>query len=166
MRSACPESVDQGHVLVGAGTPHDDAAAAQIIEVESVEGLAKLKHHVIGDVDHVVDGAAPGRFEPGVEPGRRPARRSRREQAWPRSAGRGPEPRIATDNASLWGQLTHGVAALGLAYAARGQRGDLARDPQGGKEIGPVRSETEVKDRVADRGGERRTDRRKPQKAP
>ncbi len=43
--------------------PHDDAVFLQLIEIESVQRLAQLEHHVIRDVHHVVDGVLADRFQ-------------------------------------------------------------------------------------------------------
>ena len=36
--------------------------------VEGVEGLAHFHHHVVGDIDDVIDGADADRLEAGAEP--------------------------------------------------------------------------------------------------
>lgn len=49
------------------GAAHGDAAL-EFIEVEGVQALAHLHHHIVGDIDDVVDGAEADAFEAGFEP--------------------------------------------------------------------------------------------------
>ena len=50
---------------------HDDAPLPQIVGVEGVERLAVLQHHVVGDIDDVVDRPHPGGQQAPLHPGRR-----------------------------------------------------------------------------------------------
>ena len=65
-------------LLAVAGPAHPQRAAGHRGQVVGVVGLAQLEHHVVGGVDHVVDGAHAERVEPlGRSTGAR-ARRGRR----------------------------------------------------------------------------------------
>ena len=59
----------------------DDAPSANLLEIERVHRLAHLEHHVVGDVDDVVDRADAGGFEPLAQPVRATGRSSRRTPA-------------------------------------------------------------------------------------
>ena len=45
--------------------------AGDLVEVEGVQRLGGQQHHVVGDVDDVVDRPLPGGAEPRLQPGRR-----------------------------------------------------------------------------------------------
>ena len=64
-------AVEGDHALAVAGPAHDDAPAAHLVEVERVQRLGGIQHHVVGDVDHVGDRPLPGRHQPLLEPQRR-----------------------------------------------------------------------------------------------
>ena len=51
-------------VSPGRGAADDERPAGQPLEVERVHRLAELEHHVVGDVDDVVDRADAGGLEP------------------------------------------------------------------------------------------------------
>ena len=55
------------------GRSNDDPLAAQLMEVEGVQRLPHLQHHVVGDVGHVVDAALPYRLKTLDQPGGRRA---------------------------------------------------------------------------------------------
>ena len=61
-----PSSVVTGSP--GDGPPHQQPAAVQPVEVVGVGGLAELQHHVVGGVDHVVDGSHAGGHQPAGQP--------------------------------------------------------------------------------------------------
>ena len=46
----------------------DGDAALEFIEVKGVQALAHLHHHIVGDIDDVVDGAEADAFEAGFQP--------------------------------------------------------------------------------------------------
>ena len=50
------------------GPPHDDAAAPNLGEVEGVERLPAFEHHVVGDVDDIVDAGHSHGGQPVDEP--------------------------------------------------------------------------------------------------
>ena len=65
-------AIERGHRLAVGGTPHDDGRACQAVVIERVHGMAQFEQHVVGDVDHVADGAHPACREPIGQPlGRR-----------------------------------------------------------------------------------------------
>ena len=53
------------------GPAYNYGLIAKPVQVEGVERLVKLQHHVVGDVDHVVDRAHPGFGETVLQPLRR-----------------------------------------------------------------------------------------------
>ena len=85
------DAVEGDDVLAGAGAARDQPAAADLGGVEGVQRLAHGQHHVVGDVDHVVDGAHAGVREARLEPGRRLAHRDAADDAGAvaRRTGRG-----------------------------------------------------------------------------
>ena len=62
--------VEGDDLLAVAGAPNDDLPAGNARRVESMQRLAVLEHHVVGDVDDVVDGAQAYRLEALLDPGR------------------------------------------------------------------------------------------------
>ena len=65
------DAVERLQRLAGGRAPDHEPAAAEPRQVERVHRLAHLQHHVVGDVDDVVDGADAGGFEALGEPGGR-----------------------------------------------------------------------------------------------
>ena len=68
-------AVERGEGFAGLGAADDDGGNAgggpgDELVVEGMEGLARLEHHVIGDIDHIVDAAEPNLFESRFQPGR------------------------------------------------------------------------------------------------
>ena len=53
------------------GLADDDAMIAHLVVVESVQRMAELEHHVVGDVDDVVDAGDAAGFEAVAQPWRR-----------------------------------------------------------------------------------------------
>ena len=47
---------------------HHDAPVGQVFEIEGVQGLAHLQHHIVGDVDDIVDGALAHRSQAVLQP--------------------------------------------------------------------------------------------------
>ena len=64
-------AVDHHHLLALPGASHDDLASAQLLEIESVQRLAQLQHHVVRDIDDDVDRAHPAGDKPLLHPARR-----------------------------------------------------------------------------------------------
>jgi hypothetical protein len=65
------DAVERGDRLALAGHADDDAPAAEEVEVEGVQGLAPLEHHIVGDVDDIGDGAHSGLGQALRHPARR-----------------------------------------------------------------------------------------------
>ena len=86
---------------------HDEPPAGDAVEVEGVQRAADEQHHVVGDVDDVVDRALPGGHQARLEPRRRRADRHVLE-------GAGGEARAQV------GGLDDDLDALDLARGCRG----------------------------------------------
>ncbi len=56
-------TIETLHRLAWFSPANDDGVPADAIEVEGVQGMAEGDHHVVGDVDNVVDRAEADRFE-------------------------------------------------------------------------------------------------------
>ena len=61
-------AVERAETLAGARTADDEPPSSKLREVEGVHRLPELEHHVVGDVDDVVDRTDAGRFEPIAQP--------------------------------------------------------------------------------------------------
>ena len=72
------DAVEGRHLLALAGGAHGQRPAGNLVEVEGVQRLRGEQHHVVGDVDDVVDRPLPGRGQPRLQPERRGADRRRR----------------------------------------------------------------------------------------
>ncbi len=57
------DAVERAQFFSGARAANNQAMLSDFIEIESVQRLAKLKHHVIRDIHHVVDRSVSERFE-------------------------------------------------------------------------------------------------------
>ena len=64
-------AVEGRHLLAVLRRPHEKGAVGNEVEVEGVHRLAGEPHHVVGDVDHVVDRPLAGGDQPGPQPERR-----------------------------------------------------------------------------------------------
>ena len=60
--------VEGGEGLARPGPPDDQPMPGQPVEVVGVAGLSELEHHVVGRVDHVVDGAHAGQGQTSGQP--------------------------------------------------------------------------------------------------
>ena len=69
--------VEGGQRLASARPPHPEEATLDLVQVEGVEGLPQLEHHVVGHVDHVADAAHPAPLQPPAHPLRRRSRSGR-----------------------------------------------------------------------------------------
>ncbi len=65
--------VEGRHLLAGAGGADGQLATGDLVEVEGVQRLRGQEHHVVGDVDDVVDRPLAGGAEPCLQPRRRGA---------------------------------------------------------------------------------------------
>ncbi len=59
------ESLD---LVADSASPDHDPAGLDQVAVEGMEWLPSLEHHVIGDVDQIVDRSNSGPGQPGCEP--------------------------------------------------------------------------------------------------
>ena len=121
-----------------------------------MKGLADLEHHVVGNVDDVVDGTHPGRDQPDLHPRRRipdanPREERRRE---PRARLLVLDPHVQTLRRFVPEPLERR-----LTEARRQKRGDLARDTHNAETVGPVGLHIERQDRFPDNLAEQSSDR-------
>ena len=65
------DAVESDDALAGPGAARHETTAADLSGVEGVQRLAQGEHHVVGNVDHVVDGAHAGLRQARLEPDRR-----------------------------------------------------------------------------------------------
>ncbi len=80
--------VERRELLARARAAHADLRPAELLDVERVHRMAHLEHHVVGDVDDVVDGPDADGREPRREPGgRRPDADIRARQRVAATAG-------------------------------------------------------------------------------
>ncbi len=79
--SAALDAVERRHLLALRGGPHGQRPARDLVEVEGVQRLRGQQHHVVGDVDDVVDRPLPGRDQARLQPEWRGADRDLGEDA-------------------------------------------------------------------------------------
>ena len=66
-----PHAVQRGQAITLARPAHDELALRHAGEVEGMGRMSHLHHHVVREVDHVVDRAHADGFQPVADPGRR-----------------------------------------------------------------------------------------------
>ena len=125
------------------------------VVVEGVDGLAQLEHHVVGDVHQIVDGAHAGGRQPFLHPG---GGRSDLDVLDEREGETAAEVRV--------GDLDRGAPLdpgtrprrgdVRRGQRSAGERRHLARHPEDGQRIRPVRGEVEHVDPVSEHVPERR----------
>ncbi len=54
-RERALDAVQRANFFAGLRAAHGDSVLVQFIEIECMRGVAKLEHHVVGDIHHVVD---------------------------------------------------------------------------------------------------------------
>ena len=150
MRQTSPSSVRVWSSSVttcspSVGAAHDEPPALDAVEVEGVHRLAGQQHHVVRDVDDVVDRALAAGHQARLQPRRRRADRHVLERA--RGEARAEVGRLDDD-------LDADVAALadepgssahgGGASARAGRRVRLARDAVDAEAVGPVGRDLEL----------------------
>ena len=125
----------------------DERPAGKPIEIERVRRLTELEHHVIGDVDNVVDRAYPGGFEP---PGQPRWRRSHRDFEYLRTVPRA-EIGILDRDGERRGAVRH---RFHIGRPERRVPDDccFARDSDMTQAIRAVGGDLEVDDAIFDRG--------------
>ncbi len=151
--------VERGEHLARLRAPHDEMAAGHEVEVERVHRLAGGQHHVVRDVDDVVDRPHAGRGEPRLEPLRRRADVDVLEQ--PRGEARAQVGDLHLDlhAGHLAGRAR--IVAPGRRRQRRpAERVHLARDAVDRQAVGPVRRDLQLEHVGGDRQhvGERRAD--------
>ena len=67
------DAVEGRHLLALGRGADDQLAARHLVEIERMQRLRGQQHHVVGDVDDVVDRSLPGRRQPRLQPDRRGA---------------------------------------------------------------------------------------------
>ena len=141
------------------GGADDDPRVPHGVHIEGVQRLPVLQHHIVGDVDDVVDGAMPRVLQPLPQPiGRRPDADASDERAGVARAqirvGDLDAHRVPYRGARLR------VVGGGLGDALAGARRGLMRDAQHGEAVPPIRRDLNLQ-RAAGRQnvGERRADR-------
>ena len=137
------DAVEGGHPLAPVRAPHLDVAA-QLVEVERVQRVAGLQHHVVGDVDEVRDRPHPAGGQADAH----------RERARPdRQAGHQPGvvARAAGGVADLDVDATPGgqrdvggFARLGDEQARSERRRHLARDADVRQRVGAVGGDVDL----------------------
>ena len=147
------DPVERRHTLTLGGRPHDDLAPGHLVEVEGVQRLAGQQHHVVGDVDDVVDRPLAGGDQAGLEPERRWADRDVDERARrePRTEIGNVHPhRCDLGDVAVAGRLRIGrpgrTRQLGAAQCM-----DLARHPEDAEAIGAVGCDLELEHLLGDR---------------
>ena len=155
------DAVERRHLLARRSAVRTiSAPSGHLVEVEGVQRLRGQQHHVVGDVDDVVDRPLPGGHQPRLQPQRR-----------------GPDLDVGEDaggeaRAELGDLDRDRGVVVGLALAGRlgvllprrrrqlgaGDRVDLAGDAVDAEAVDPVRVELELEHRLGDRQhlGERR----------
>ena len=128
-------AVERGEPLPLGCCAHDDALLRDRAQIEGMERLAVLQHHVVGHVDHVVDGALVGGQQPLLQP------RGRRPHAHPADHRAGvarAQLRVVDLDADGVGRARDRVAEGGLADGVGGARGDLVRHAQDRQAVAAV----------------------------
>ena len=162
VRQGAFDAVEGPNRFPGPRAADPQLAACEPVEVERVHRLAQLDHHVIRDVDDVVDGPDAGRFEPRRHPGRR---RSdchlghRRGVPWAEGAGM----LLDRDRQCVVPGRRRGQGRPSDRPAV--DRRHLAGDPGDAQAVGAVGRDFQIEDRVlapgrASGNGRRRLDRR------
>ena len=143
-------AIERADFFAGLRATNDDAVLLQFIEIESVQRVAQLEHHVIGHVHHVVDGFFADRFQALPQPVRRrlhfhSAQHARRETP--------AKIRRRDFHARRVGYFFRGFFQLGMQRLQRQavNRRHFARDAQVAQAIRAIRGDFRVQHRP--RGG-------------
>ena len=134
-------------------SPDDQPALRHLIEVERVQRLRREQHHVVGDVDDVVDRPLARRGEPRLQPRRRGAKRHLGEHP-------GGEARTELRNLDGDRRVVRRLALAGglgillprrLGQWSAAERVHLPRHPVDAEAIHPVRVDLELEDGLGNR---------------
>ena len=151
------DPVEGGQAFAGASAAGADLGAAYEVVVEGVEGLARLQHHVVGDVNDVVDGAHARPHEALLHPGGRGAHLDPFNDA-------GREAPAEVGGLDGHGDELAGAAAglgVGAGWLTQGlarDRGHLAGEAKDAKQVGAVGPRRDIEHDIADGIHQRRTD--------
>ena len=140
-------SVQSSQRFAGPRPPDNDGAVLEAVVIESMEGLVVLQHHVVGHIDHVVDGPQAGFGQPVLKPTRRRADGHSSDKAGGVTVA---QVRIghADGDAVLNWRAVVGVADVRLPHRPPGQRAHFPGDTQYGKTVQAVGGQLQVQDRV------------------
>ena len=130
---------------------HDEPAAGDAVEVEGVQRLAGQQHHVVGDVDDVVDRPLAGGDQPRLQPRRRRADRHVLEGA--RGEARAQVGCLDVD-LDAGDRVAGGPRVVGPRRRRQrraGRRVDLARDAVDAEAVRPVGRDLELEHVGGDR---------------
>jgi hypothetical protein len=132
--------------------PHDDPRAGEPVEVERVERLAELQHHVVRGVDDGGDRPDPAGGEPRLDEDRRPTAAHAADQAG--EVARASLGILDLDRGGAGGGL-RGLPNRDVRHRQRrpGRPGHLASDPEDREQVRPVRLDLQVEDDVVQREG-------------
>ena len=130
-------TVQGGELFAGGGAAHDDVPVGNGVQVEGVQGLVELQHHIVGDIHHIVDRAQAGAGQAVLQP---PRGRADLDAADNRCGVAGAQVGVGD------GDLRQGVrrgAVLrvvdgGDARRLAGEGADFPRHAQDGQAVAPV----------------------------
>ena len=150
---AALDVVERLHLLAVGGGADRQRAVRDLVEVEGVQRLRGQQHHVVGDVDDVVDRPLAGRGQPRLQPGRRGGDRDVGEDAG--GEARAEIRHLDRDRgvvADVALALRRRVLGPRLRRQRRGaDRVDLAGDAVDAEAVDPVRRHLQLQHRLGDR---------------
>ena len=141
--------VERGDPLTRPRAPHHDPPPGHLIVVEGVQRLAQLPHHVVRDVDQVIDRTEAHGAQPLGEPWRRGPDRQAGDD--PRAEARAQVGGLDLDGGERGGlglPFLHGH--LGKAERRAGEGGHLAGHAHHRQRIRPIRGDLDLEDRVVE----------------
>ena len=151
-------TVQCGQCFALACRPDDDRRVPALLEVESVQRLTVLQHHVVGDVHDVVDRTLAGLDERVLQPTGRRADLHAGNQARGVAVA---EVGVGNLDCDLAFDIraAFGVRVVGFGHALTGNGRDLVRDSEDREAVRTVRRDLGVQNRIAEIAGEWRADR-------
>ena len=154
------DAVERGHPLAVGRGANDQRAVRDPIEVERVQRLSGEQHHVVGDVDDVVDRPLAGRDQPRLQPQRRGADRHLGEHA-------GGEARTKLRDLHGHRRVVRRLALAGglrvvlprrLGQRSAAERVHLPRHPVDAEAVDAVRGDLELEHGLRESAGPRRAE--------